>query len=110
MLLIDGPAETEFIAGWLTHERSWFFWVDGRRHQQSRPDLIAMHVPTRGMLAIFARPGKPSPINLPDVSWLPASWIPVVWRTDDMRDVRRWLAAPVTDPPGVVLTTRDGAK
>jgi len=102
MLLIDGPAETEFIAGWLMHERAWMVWVDSRRHQRSRPSMVAFHVPSRQTLAVFARPGKPSPINLPDVSWLPADWLPVVWRTDDMRDVRRWLAAPVTDPPGVV--------
>jgi len=94
------------MAGWLTHEPSWLFWVDGRggrsKRKRSRPSLIGLHLPDKLVLAVFARPRRLLLTELPDVSWLPSSWVPCVWHPGMAREVRAWLAAPVTDPPGVV--------
>jgi len=102
------------MAGWFTHELSWLFWVDGRggrsKRRRSRPSLIGLHLPDKLEVAVFARPRKLLPSEMPDVSWLPPGMTPCVWWPGLAREVRAWLAAPVGDPPGAVSTTRDGAK
>lgn len=114
LLTEDLEVAADIMAGWLNHERSWFFWVDGRggrsKRRRSRPSIVAMHLPDRLVLAIFARPRRLHPSELPDVSWLPAGWVACVWHPGMRVDVRRWLATPHTDPPGAVSTTRDGAQ
>jgi hypothetical protein len=106
-------AEAE-IAGWLTHERSWFFWVDGRggrsKRRRGRPSIMALHLPSDNRLevAVYCRPRPLRPTETLDVSWLPAGWVPCVWHPGMRVDVCRWLTVPVTAPPGVV--DRSGAR
>lgn len=99
------------VRGWLTQRRAWVTWHDDRaKRERSTPTLVALHIPSRLVIAIFARPRKLRPSEAPDVSWLPASWVPVIWWPGMHIEIKAWLAAPVTDPPGAVSTTRDGAK
>jgi hypothetical protein len=98
------------VRGWFTAERGWFVWSDDRgKRQRSVPTIVAVHLPSRMVLAIYARPRKLRPSEMPDTSWLVSSWIPVVWWPGMHIEVRAWLATPHTDVPGAVLTTRDGA-
>jgi hypothetical protein len=62
------------VRGWLTAERAWVTWHDDRaKRERSTPTLIALHIPSRLVIAIYARPRKLRPSEAPDVSWLPAS-------------------------------------
>jgi len=91
------------VRGWLTHERGWFVWSDDRgKRERSVPTIVGCHLPSRLVIAVYARPRRLRPSEMPDTSWLPASWLPVVWHPGMHTEVRAWLAAPVTDPPGVV--------
>jgi hypothetical protein len=100
------------VRGWLTQQRAWVTWHDDRaKRERSTPTLIALHIPTHAVLAVYCRPRKLRPSEAPDVSWLPAGWVPVVWWPGMHKEVRAWLVSPDGRvPPGVVPTTRDGAK
>jgi hypothetical protein len=98
------------ISGWLDAEPGWTVWHDDRsKRQRHVPTFVAVHLPSRIMLAVYARPRKLHPSEMPDTSWLPAAVEPVVWHPGMSGEIRSWLTVAVGDPPGAVLTTRDGA-
>src|ERR1035437_6566348 len=87
------------ISGWLAAERGWTVWHDDRsKRERHVPTFVAVHLPSRTTLAIFARPRRLHPSELPAADWLPDRWIPCVWWPGMHIEVRAWLAAPVVDP------------
>lgn len=103
--------EVELLIGDFLSKARWVTWhVEGSKRSPAKPTLVALHPPDGLVIAVYARPRRLAPSELPDVSWLPPDWLPCVWHPALSKAARAWLAAPIGDPPGAVLTTRDGAK
>lgn len=93
------------IGGLLADARSWITWSDARGKRDHAPAFIACHMPSRLVVAVFVRPRRLHPSEMPDASWLPG-WLPVVWYPAISADVARWLANPDGTPPGALATAQ----
>lgn len=103
MRITEQVIQTEtVIAGLLKESRGWLVWHDDRSKRDHQPNFLAIHMPSRLLVAVFPRPRHMSPSQLPDTSWLPGDWLPVLWYPAMAPLIRSWLAAPqVIDPPGL---------
>ena len=83
------------IDGWFhAAGRDWCVWHDTRaRRSLNRPNLVALHVPSGIVVAVYVRPRPVAPSGLPAVAGLPADWLPVCW-WPTMTHPPRWLAFP----------------
>jgi len=87
----------------------WSVWRDTRdRRTPHHPTALAIHIPTRLVLAVYVRPRHVHPSERPDPSWLPADVLPVVWHPALRPQVRTWLAHPDTTPPGLIGAAGSG--
>lgn len=104
--------EVEAIIGELLRDvPGWTVWADVRgARRQHRPTFLAVHTPTRRCVAVYCRPRRLYPSELPAVDWLPATIEPVVWFPGLRAEIRSWLTVAVGEPPGAVLTTRPGVR
>jgi hypothetical protein len=95
------------ISTLLTDNPSWSVWQDGRsKRELHHPTFLAIHTPSRRIVAVFVRPRRMYLSQLPAVDWLPAAAEAVVWHPGISVDVRTWLAAPHGEAPGAISTTR----
>lgn len=94
------------IGGLLTDARSWIMWSDARGKRDHAPAFIACHMPSRLVVAVYVRPRKLYPSEMPNASWLPAGWISVVWHPAMSAEIRSWLTVAVGEPPGVLSTAQ----
>lgn len=103
MKITEQVIQTEAaITALLTGARGWIVWHDERDKRGHQPNFIALHIPSKMVVAVFARPRRLAPSERPDASWLPGDWLPVVWYAALAPQIRVWLVAPQgSDPPGL---------
>lgn len=104
MKITEQVIQTEAaIAALLTGARDWLVWHDERDKRGRQPNFLALHTPSRVLVAVFARPRHLSPSERPDASWLPGDWLPVVWYGALATEIKRWLDFPQgVNPPGLI--------
>ncbi|MFH5822274.1 hypothetical protein [Georgenia sp. AZ-5] len=91
------------VHGWMTSASGWWVYRDERtRRNPARPSFVALHPGLGITLAVYARPRRLHPSELPDPSVLPAGVVAAVWHPGVARQVRVWLSRPFEDPPGVL--------
>jgi hypothetical protein len=97
------------IAKWLTTGQGWAVWRDERTVRRRHvPSFLAAHFATGRIVAVYCRPRRLHPSELPEVTWLPAGVIPVVWHLAMHPEVRSWLLFPDIGPiPGLVPARGD---
>lgn len=98
-------AETT-VLGLLDDDRNWAVWRDFRDRRDHRPTLLAIHTPTKTLLAVYVRPRRLYPSEQPAIEWLPPGVLAVVWHPTMRADIRVWLTCPTTTPPGLLGGSR----
>lgn len=89
-------------------DRGWQHWgIDNpSRRDPARPDVLAMHLPTRALLAVWVRP---RPLRGSDKTPLalaaPEGAACVAWWPSVRGRAETWVRAPFTDPPGLFAST-----
>lgn len=84
----------------------WRYWRDDAlTRKPNRPDHIAVHEPTGQGLAIFTRPRRLAPSEMPTPITLPAGLTPVTWYPRLRSEIVSWLARPSGPPPGLITST-----
>jgi hypothetical protein len=107
MRLTDHILTAEQAVLALLDDTSWAVWRDTRdRRNPHRPTALAIHAPTSLVLAVYIRPRRLYPSELPDATWLPADVLPVVWWPAAAHEIRSWLTRPDRTPPGLIGGTR----
>jgi hypothetical protein len=99
-------ADEGTIAAVLADNPAWMVWGDIRDHRNPHhPTMLALHPPTGTTVAIYIRPRHLHPSEAPNPSWLPPTFIPVVWHPGLRAAIHAWLIAPQTTPPGLIKPT-----